>query len=181
MEKEQNTVELTRSMYIKHHIDKYDIAVFKLGFVGNGEPFLDYEALQDYIEYISDYISDGRIVAYTITNGTLITQEMLAFFKKHKVKVGFSIDGIPEIHNKLRCNTHSEVMHAIELYHSVNGYYPPMNCTVGRDTIRKAEDTISFFKPFGNRITFSRMIGEGGIRKQNLIWTNTAGYRSNSL
>ena len=148
---------------IKQHIDKYDIEVFKLGFVGNGEPLLDYVSLKRYIEYISDYLLSGRIAAYTITNGTLITEEMLGFFKEHKVIVGFSIDGIPEIHNKLRCNTHSEVMNAIELYHSVNGCYPSMNCTVGRDTLEKAEDTIAFFEQFGSRITFSRMIGKGGI------------------
>nr|WP_051456577.1 radical SAM protein [Ruminococcus flavefaciens] len=148
---------------IMQHINKYDIEVFKLGFVGNGEPLLDYEALHEYIKYISDYLSANRIAAYTITNGTLITEKMLDFFKENKVNVGFSIDGIPEIHNQLRCNTHSEVMKAIELYHSVNGYYPSMNCTIGRDVLKKAEDTIAFFEPFGSRITFSRMIGAGGI------------------
>lgn len=148
---------------IMQHINKYDIEVFKLGFVGNGEPLLDYEALHEYIKYISDYLSANRIAAYTITNGTLITEKMLDFFKENKVNVGFSIDGIPEIHNQLRCNTHSEVMKAIELYHSVNGYYPSMNCTIGRDVLKKAEDTIAFFEPFDSRITFSRMIGAGGI------------------
>lgn len=148
---------------IKHHIDKYSIQKFKLGFVGNGEPLLDYESLREYIEYIDVYLSDGRIAAYTITNGTLITEEMLRFFKAHNVNIGFSIDGIPEIHNKWRCNTHKEVMNAIELYHYINKSYPSMNCTVGKDTLAKAEETIAFFETFGNRITFSRMIGKNGI------------------
>ncbi len=91
---------------IMRHIDKYGISVFKLGFVGNGEPLLDFEALQSHIDHISDYLADGRIAAYTITNGTLVTEEMLCFFKAHNFNVGFSIDGIPEIHNKWRCGTH---------------------------------------------------------------------------
>ena len=136
---------------IKQHIDKYAIEVFKLGFVGNGEPLLDYELLRGYIAYISKYLLSGRIAAYTITNGTLVDEEMLSFFKTHNVNVGFSIDGIPEIHNKLRCNTHSKVMKAIELYRSVNGSYPAMNCTVGKDTLEKADDTIAFFEQFGSR------------------------------
>lgn len=148
---------------IKRHIDKYDIKMFKLGFVGNGEPLLDYESLHGYIEYISGYLSDGRIAAYTITNGTIINEEMLVFFKEHNVNIGFSIDGIPEIHNKLRCNTHSKVMDAIELYRSVNGCYPSLNCTVGKDVLERTEETIAFFGKFGSRITFSRMIGMGSI------------------
>lgn len=148
---------------IKHHIDKYDIQVFKLGFVGNGEPLLDYDALRNYVMYISDYLADGSISAYTITNGTLVSKEMLSFFKSHKVNVGFSIDGIPDIHDRYRCGTHNEVMNAIKLYHSIHGEYPSMNCTVGRDTLDRADQTIAFFEPFRSRITFSRMIGSDGI------------------
>lgn len=167
-EKGANLTETNMDVYmildnIKKHIDKYSISVFKLGFVGNGEPLLDYDALHSYIEYIADYLSDGRIAAYTITNGTLANEEMLRFFKAHKVNVGFSIDGIPEIHDKYRCNTHSEVMKAIKLYYTVNGHYPSMNCTVSKDVLYKTEETIAFFESFGSRITFSRMIGRNGI------------------
>lgn len=167
-EKAKHLAEANMDIYmildnIKHHIDKYEIQAFKLGFVGNGEPLLDYEAMHSYIMHISDYLDNGRIAAYTITNGTLISKEMLQFFKAHKVNVGFSIDGVPAIHNKWRCNTHSVVINAIELYHLVYGYYPSMNCTVGKDILDSYDETIAFFEPFNNRITFSRMIGKNGI------------------
>lgn len=148
---------------IKSHINKYSIEVFKLGFVGNGEPLLNFEELSEYIMYIDSPLADGRIAAYTITNGTLVDKEMLEFFKAHKVNVGFSLDGIPEIHNKYRCDSHPAVMGAIELYREINGEYPSMNCTVSRDVLEHAEETINFFEKFGSRITFSRMIGDGGI------------------
>ncbi len=148
---------------IMSHIDKYGIEVFKLGFVGNGEPLLNFEELSNYIKYIDDYLADGRIAAYTITNGTLINGEMLEFFKAHKVNVGFSLDGIPKIHNKYRCDSHITVMAAIEMYWEINGAYPSMNCTVSKDVLEHTEETIKFFERFGSRITFSRMIGEGGI------------------
>jgi len=148
---------------IKEHINQHAIQVFKLGFVGNGEPLLDYEALRSYIEYIGDYLVTGRIAAYTISNGTLVTEEILRFFKAYNVNIGFSIDGLPEIHNKLRCNTYAEVMKAIEMYHSLNEHYPSLNCTVGKETIERIDDTIGFFEAFDSRITFSRMIGENGI------------------
>ena len=148
---------------ITEHIERHGINVFKLGFVGNGEPLLDFDTLVRYIEHIGGYLSSGRIAAYTITNGTLVTEEKLEFFKRYHVNVGFSIDGIAKIHNKYRCKTHTAVMRAIEVYHKVNGCYPSMNCTVSRDVLDSAEETIAFFEQFGSRITFSRMIGKNGI------------------
>lgn len=144
-------------------IEKNNIQVFKIGFVGNGEPLLDFEVLKEYVLYISRYLNDGRIVAYTISNGLLIDEEMLLFFKKYHVTIGFSIDGVDWIHDKFRCGTHKKVMEKINLYKAVNGHYPPMNCTVTKEVLTHIDETIGFFKPFNNRITFSRMIGKDGI------------------
>ena len=144
-------------------IEHNNIKIFKIGFVGNGEPLLDFELLKEYILYISKYLKNGRIAAYTISNGLLLNREMLLFFKEYNINVGFSIDGIPEIHNRYRCGTHAKVMKKIELYKEIMGYYPSMNCTVGAEIIKRAEETIAFFEQFQNRITFSRMIGEYGI------------------
>lgn len=144
-------------------IEKNDIQVFKIGFVGNGEPLMDFETLKGYLMYIAEYLESGKIAAYTISNGLLINEEMLQFFKRYNVNVGFSIDGIESIHNKYRCGTHARVMEKIDLYKEVNGKYPSMNCTVGKDVLNRTEETIEFFKQFNNRITFSRMIGKYGI------------------
>ena len=167
-EKKESIQENNMDVYeildnVKESIQENNIKPFKIGFVGNGEPLLDFEALMGYLNYISDYLLDGRIAAYTISNGILLNQEMLLFFKKLNVNVGFSIDGIPEIHDKYRCKTHSKVMEKIRLYKEVMGSYPTMNCTVGQDVLDRADETIAFFEQFNNRITFSRMIGNYGI------------------
>ena len=149
--------------HIMHHIETHQIVCFKLGFVGNGEPLLDYTKLKEYILYLAKYLKTGKIAAYTITNGLLVDDEKLEFFKEYQVNVGFSIDGIPTIHNRYRCGTHDKVMEKIKLFHKIFGKYPSMNCTVGKETLERAEETIAFFEPFHNRITFSRMIGTYGI------------------
>ncbi len=148
---------------ITSYIEKHGIPLFKLGFVGNGEPLLDFPKLKDYILHIDGYISRGSIAAYTITNGLSADREKLVFFMEHGVNVGFSLDGIPEIHNKWRCGSFSRVMGAVSLYKELNGNYPSMNCTVGRDILLHQEETIEFFRQFDNRITFSRMVGRYGI------------------
>ena len=148
---------------IMDYIDSNNVEVFKIGFVGNGEPLLEYDALKKYILYISEYLADGRIAAYSITNGLLVNEAMLEFFKEHKVNLGFSIDGISSIHDMYRCNTHAKVMEKIKLYQKINGKYPSMNCTVGKEILEKADETIDFFRQFDTRVTFSRMIGKYGI------------------
>ena len=160
---EDNMDVITILDIIASHIEDNDIDLFKLGFVGNGEPMLDYEKLKQYIAHIGDYLKSGRIAAYTITNGLLVDREKLEFFKEYNVNVGFSVDGISAIHDKYRCGTHERVMENIALYKEVNGKYPSMNCTVGKEIIDNPEATIEFFEQFGNRITFSRMIGKQGI------------------
>ena len=145
------------------HIKKHDLTNFKLGFVGNGEPLLDYSSLKEYIFRISEYLKDGRIAAYIITNGLLIDEEKLLFFKENKVNVSFSIDGIADIHDKYRCGSHEKVSKKINLYKKIFGKNPPMNCTVGKEHLQRIEETIDFFSQFDSRITFSRMIGKYGI------------------
>lgn len=147
----------------KAHIEKYDISLFKIGFVGNGEPLLDFPKLKEYIIYIGDYLRNGMISAYTITNGLLIDEDMLLFFREYNVNVGFSVDGIKEIHDKWRCNSFDRVIQNIELYRKITGKYPSMNCTVGSDVINNAERVIEFFASFDSRITFSRMIGQHSV------------------
>lgn len=119
------------------YIESKDIKLFKIGFVGNGEPLLEYNDLKEYILYISGYIKQGRIMAYSITNGLLLNEDMIKFFDKNNVNLGFSIDGTEKIHDMYRCNTHGKVLEKIELYKRLTGNYPSMNCTVGKEVIKE--------------------------------------------
>lgn len=146
---------------ILDNVKSYTDQPFKIGFVGNGEAFLDWNLLKSYIDYISD---SPNISAYTITNGTInLSDDDWLFLEKHKVNVGFSIDGYKELHNLHRCNSFDKAMQTVENYKRITGHYPTFNATVGKETICNADKVIAFFKPFGVRITFSRMIGKYGI------------------
>lgn len=134
---------------------------FKIGFVGNGEAFLDWPLLKAYIEYIEDY---RNISAYTITNGTVkLPDTEILFLENHQINVGFSIDGYKELHDQYRCNSFEDAMANVEHYKRVTGHYPTFNATVGRESLDNIEKIIDFFETFGTRVTFSRMIGKYGI------------------
>ncbi len=146
---------------ILDNVIKYAKENFKIGFVGNGECFLDWPRLKSYITYIADY---NNISAYTITNGTVdLPDEEWRFLEDNNVNVGFSIDGFKELHDKYRCGSFDKAIENVEKYKRITGHYPTFNATVGKETIENSDKVISFFKPFGARVTFSRMIGHNGI------------------
>ena len=152
---------------ILDNVKRYAQKKFKIGFVGNGECFLDWPLLKSYIAYIEDspYIS-----AYTITNGTVrLSDDDWRFLEEHKINVGFSIDGYKELHNRNRCGSFDYAMENVEYYKYITGHYPTFNATVGRESLENAERVIAFFKPFGTKVTFSRMIGKYGIMLQEYL------------
>ncbi|QLH74473.1 MAG: radical SAM protein [Methanomassiliicoccales archaeon] len=137
---------------------------FKIGLVGGGEPLLQFDLIKKIINYSKrcDLFS-----FYTITNGTLVTEEILSFFKeeKNKINLNFSLDGYRELHNLCRkghddSGSFDVVMDAVKRYTSMFGEEPIINCTVHAKTIEMREKVFHFFKSNGfNRVCFSRMIG----------------------
>lgn len=149
---------------ILDNVKRYAGKKFEIGFVGNGECFLDWPLLKSYIAYIED---SPNISAYTITNGTVnLPEDDWRFLEDHKINVGFSIDGYRELHNLNRCDSFDRAMETVECYKQVTGHYPTFNATVGRESLENDDRVIAFFKPFGTRVTFSRMIGKYGISLQ---------------
>ena len=146
---------------ILQNIKEYANHPFKICFVGNGEPFLDLPLLKKYLCILED---NPLIQTYTITNGTIpLSEADIMFFENHHVNVGFSLDGYQELHDKNRCNSFQQVMDNIQKYREVTGHYPTFNATVGGESLLNHREVISFFRPFGTRVTFSRMIGRYGI------------------
>lgn len=146
------------------NVKRYTDKEFKIGFVGNGECFLDWPLLKSYITCIEDF---PNISVYTITNGTIrLHDEDWMFLEDHKINVGFSIDGYKALHDLNRCNSFDRAISNVEYYKQITGHYPTFNATVGRESIENAGEVISFFKSFGTKVTFSRMIGRYGISLQ---------------
>ena len=149
---------------ILDNVIKYAKGIFKIGFVGNGESFLDWEKLKSYISYLEGH---ENIRVYTITNGTVsLSDTDWMFLEDHKINVGFSIDGYKELHDKYRCGSFDMAMENVEKYKRITGHYPTFNSTIGKESLVNAEKVVAFFKPFGTKVTFSRMIGKYGISLQ---------------
>lgn len=146
---------------ILDNVKEYARSAFKIGFVGNGECFLDWPLLKAYIQHLED---SPLISSYTITNGTIrLADKDIMFLNDHNVNIGFSIDGYRELHNIYRCNSFDLAMASVRQYRQITGHYPTFNATVGKISIENADKVISFFSQFGTKVTFSRMIGRFSI------------------
>ncbi len=137
---------------------------FKVGLLGAGEPLLRFDLIKDIVNYSrkSDIFS-----FYTITNGTIVSNEILSFFdsERERIELNFSLDGHQELHDLCRktrngAGTHDVVMGAINRYGSIFGVKPNINCTVNAKTIENKDMLFGFLKANGfNRVSFSRMVG----------------------
>jgi len=146
------------------YIRKKDIKKFKIGLVGAGEPLLQFERINEAVQYVED--KTDIIFFYTITNGLVINDEMLNFFYKNqeKIKINFSLDGYKELHDLCRVKINKKgsfnnVIKSIKKYETLFGKKPELNCTVYRQTLENKNDVIDFFKNNKFReVSFSKIV-----------------------
>jgi len=70
-----------------------------------GEPLIGFSTIKEAVKASEEYCMahQGRMPDFSIsTNGTLIDQKMIDFFKKHHFSVTISLDGPPHINDKQR-------------------------------------------------------------------------------
>lgn len=75
-----------------------------------GEPLLNYETIVSTVAYANTRGSEtGKTFAYELTtNGTLLTDEIIAFCVQHRIAVMVSIDGYEEMHAYNRPPIHGQ-------------------------------------------------------------------------
>jgi uncharacterized protein len=94
-----------------------DLEAFGISFYG-GEPLLNYPVLKSTIEYASARAQEAGLpeVEYHLTtNGTLLTDEAIAFLRDWRINVMISIDGPASVHDKMRVTAAGEGTHALVL------------------------------------------------------------------
>lgn len=93
--------------------------VYSFGWQGGEPTLMGLDFFKKVVELQEKYGQGKRVSNSVQTNGTLITEEMAAFFKKNNFLLGVSLDGIEEVHDTYRKNrgqkgTHHQVLNGIE-------------------------------------------------------------------
>jgi uncharacterized protein len=148
---------------ILHNILDYSkqggLSMFKMGIVGAGEPLLNFDTIKYIIEYVKSEDTDNIFTFYTITNGTLVNEDMLAFFynNRHRIALNFSLDGYEELHNYGK-EAYKNTFDGIKLYETIFQEKPVLNCTVNRQTLNNKESVVSYFIEHGfKKVNFSQI------------------------
>lgn len=96
-----------------------DLESLGISFYG-GEPLLNFPVIKSTIEYASREVEKRGLpeVKYHLTtNGTLLTDEMIAFLKDYHINVMVSMDGPASIHDAVRVTPTGESTHSLVLDH----------------------------------------------------------------
>jgi uncharacterized protein len=139
----------TVSQIVKKALDYADYVEF---IWHGGEPLLmGIQFYEKVVELQKRYRREGQTIVNTLqTNGTLISQEWVDFFKANDFKVGVSLDGPPEVHNANRIfrngqGSFEQVMRGIRLLKE-NGVKFGVLAVITKETVRLgAKRFLDFF------------------------------------
>jgi uncharacterized protein len=127
-----------------------------IGFFG-GEPLLEFallEAVTESVEADSRY-DPCRVKLSTVTNGTLLTPEIVRYLQQHKIALTISCDGPPAIHDKYRHfpdgeGTSGIVERGIRTALAILRHVP-VNAVYRPDTIEHLPEVIEYLSSLGVR------------------------------
>ncbi len=114
-----------------------------ISFMGGGEPFLSWDIVKDGIIYAQNIAKERRIKLSIriISNGSICTNEILDFLRKHKIAISISFEILPEIQNKQRRHfdlVYNNIRKFIEANISVQ-----INSTITLDNVARMEEMIT--------------------------------------
>lgn len=77
----------------------------EISFFG-GEPFLNFDVIKEIINYIVEKVNEGKLKKIprfsTVTNGTIVTKEIIELINKFNIHVVVSLDGPKDVNDQLR-------------------------------------------------------------------------------
>lgn len=136
----------------------------KINFYG-GEPFLNFELIQDVVKY-TEKIGFKNIKFLITTNGTVLTDEIIEFIASKNFQVSFSLDGNEFNHDRNRVTisgkgTHATVVDSILRYNDKLKYYQKeslINVTCCFDEYTNMEKVLVFFQELKSRVSTLNII-----------------------
>lgn len=136
-----------------------------------GEPLL---APLDYYKEIYNYCKrfDSKFVYSLQTNGTLLNQENIGFFKTNNTSIGLSFDGLTN--NITRGHTQT-ILQNIKLLQS-NDMYPGAILVVNQNNVKNLIGEYEYFKSLDLAMKINPMFNDGAAKENKFLSLNPDEY-----
>ena len=105
-----------------------------------GEPLLNWELIEAVTEYVEKQRPGTRLQLQT--NGIAMDMQKAIYIREHKIAVGVSLDGIPEVNERLRGRT-AEVVAGIRTLGEA-GVCVNLNAVVTSENVQKLPQLVDF-------------------------------------
>ena len=147
--------------YHQHY--RFDKKV-KINFVGSGEPLIHWRNIRDGVQqFVEAYPNQESLKFYTVTNATLVTEEIAENMLALNIVPSVSIDGPKVIHDKHRLDHNGKgsfnaAMLGIEILRR-KGFDVAINTTLTMDLLNQLDDYVEFIKQQEfTKVIFDRLV-----------------------
>ena len=141
-----------------------------------GEPLM---ASLDYYQEIYDYCKkfDSKFIYSLQTNGTLLNEENIDFFKTNNTRTGLSFDGLTN--DKTRSHT-QRILENIKLL-QLNEMYPGAVLVVNQNNVNNLIGEYEYFKSLNLGMKMNPMFNDGAAKENNFFNLNPDEYIKNFI
>lgn len=139
-----------------------------------GEPLM---VPLSYYEEIYDFCKklDAKFIYSLQTNGTLLNQENIDFFKENNTNIGLSFDGLS---NELTRSFTHKILDNIKLLQK-NGLYPGAIMVVNQNNVNNLINEYNYFNSLNLGMKINPMFNDGAAKSNNFFNLNPDDYIKN--
>lgn len=136
-----------------------------------GEPLLNFPVIQKIVEYAQSRKGSKNIEYTIVSNLSLLTDEMIEFFKKYRFSISTSLDGDEELHNINRPDRNGKktfdlLMKQVSRLRE-NGLYPGAIQTTTKASLKKPQKIVDAYYQAGFSSLFLRPLTPLGCAAKN--------------
>lgn len=133
--------------FLKRNIDnKNKITIIFYG----GEPFLNFDVMKYIVNRTQEL--EMNIKFNVVSNGSIMSDEIIEFIKNNKIEIGISLDGLEKINDQMRIDTNNggtykKIISAISAL-SQSGVNLGISCTISTHNMKKLDEIIPILEKY---------------------------------
>lgn len=159
---------ISREAKFVHDDEQFD--ELQIEFMG-GEPFTNFRLIKEIVEWLEKGAIDVPWICYSSTNGTLLTDEIKDWLRKHNssLVVGASYDGNIEMQSTNRGTDKHSI--DLELFHEM-WPFQPLHMTISKETLPRLAEGVLYMQRKGYEVEAALAQGVDWTVEDAMVYRN---------